>query len=83
MTSTLKSYNSKNGELSVSSLESLFSALLIYMRCCSLPPCTINNMSAELHCVCRNQCAESAVQDAAAVPPAMPDKSIVPPDASI
>jgi hypothetical protein len=82
MTSTLKSYNSKNGELSLPSLESLLSALLIYMRCCSFQPCTINNMSAELHCVCRNLCAVSAVQDAVGVPPAMSDKSIVPPHAS-
>ena len=81
MTSTLKSYNSKNGELCLPSLESLLSALLIYMRCCSFRPCTINNMSAELHCVCRNLCSAACDQGGTDASMAIPPKSIVPPHA--
>src|SRR5580698_779511 len=55
-TSTLKSYNSKNGETCLPSLDSLLSALLIYRSCCSFRPPPINNMHAELLCVCRNLC---------------------------
>jgi hypothetical protein len=60
MTSTFKSYSSKKRELSVPSLGSLLSAFLICRICCSKNLRTINNKSAEQHCVCRNLCGESS-----------------------